>query len=482
MTRYFSCIAALLVLSSHLALAQVVPQEGSTLSGVLVGFFDPSFSGPADAVLEVAMGSYKDLTSFRRANSTKAQYSAKGTVVTLPAFDKDYTWRLVSAGDSKLSARLHHFSVAGVPAYARDVQVRIDKPLPSSAQSYFFLDCTRGLYNTNGEPVWFVPEHIVPGGVVENLTFTSSGTITFLHRFRFYEISYGGRLYRRIPARDSMDQILEGVHHDAVKLNNGHVVAIGNEVAYVGVKDAQIVADPVFSAGLERTNLETIREFDGDGKVLWEFSLMPWLRKTRLNEWQMADGKPRVGVHVNAFCFDEQREFLYVGCRDINSILKVAYPSGKVVSVIKGAAGFSEPRAPASLFCEQHALRSRGKEIYVFNNNGCRREQGAQLVILEQPDSQNANAIKVWEYGLEQTPRQGKNRGGNVELIGDRQFFISAGMPWNELLLIDRDKDIRWRAFIERAGRAGIAEPFGTYRASFIPQGRPVQELISVFQ
>ena len=164
-------------------------------------------------------------------------------------------------------------------------------------------------------------------------------------------------------------------------------------------------------------------------------------------------------THENAFYFDERNQVIYVSFRDINRIVKIQYPSGKVLNTY-GA--LYTPGGPAylvnGLFCGQHNCRlSQDGYLYMFNNNLCNPKSNPTILMLREPVTEKDSLQKVWEYvcpmdEVHENKQAGIlfNSGGSVAELADSSFFVCMGSAYGKVFIVNRDKALLWCAQPEK--------------------------------
>lgn len=196
--------------------------------------------------------------------------------------------------------------------------------------------------------------------------------------------------------------------------------------------------------------------------------------------WLHQDGKNNTDLHPNAFWFDEENKVVYIGLKHISRILKVAYPSGIVQSEFGKKYSPGDRNLDQSLFCQQHTVRVRGGEIFVFNNNSCANNAIPKLMVLREDKTAEFGLSKVWEYELPVTfPLHNRSRGGNIMELDGGAIFGSASSPNGDVLIVDRASKVLWRGRLEkREVENGSWREVATYRASFIPTRKELDRMV----
>lgn len=335
-----------------------------------------------------------------------------------------------------------------------------------------------------GMPVWYLPN--IPGVLNENATvrdlkITPQGTITFIAGRAAVEVNYDGRIIWQAPdnGRVSKDTS-EYYHHEFTRLPNGHYMVTGNE--YINrklpaIKDTTIYQNEwnVFKIGndyYKRIECGTIIEYDTAKNVVWHWKSSGYLTDVDYFNQKMPSGVPSGSTHLNGFYFDSPSH-IYISFRDLNRIIKIEYPSGKLI------AEYGQTYDNASqngLFYGQHSCRiSKAGRLYMYNNNvnTVTRSANNRLsisTILELEDSTNNNgdmlSQKSWEFlcDIDTFARSYTLSGGSVVELPDEAFLVSMGIV-PRCFIVNREKKVLWNVLTERNDH-GSWVPYENYRVN----------------
>jgi hypothetical protein len=467
--------------------AQIIPAEDSRLHYRVIGFSIPQQADAHKYVLEIATGNLSVEAEFQRQRIIVNEGSANRFVVKVPSFGADYTWRItVNTTSGSKKGSWHHFStLAALVSEFDKVRLSVIKNSGAYEDACVFTDCSMSLYDMNGEVVWFIPASVLRErgfGSVEDLKCTSRGTITYMHQGRLYEISYDGRLLNTLPPETGGQGpgFVSNIHHDATRLKNGHFMALGNEQLFWKLLNGRISIKHNAEDGYQPLILATLDEYDEKGKVVWQFKASDYVLHSDIVNLRTSDGKPALEVHPNAFFFDEQTGQIYLGLKNVSRILKIQYPQGKVLAEFGRKCSVGDTSLDQELFCQQHAISVKNGNIYVFNNNACGSNPVPRLVVLKESKATAYGVSKIWEYECK-VPLipEGRSRGGNITDLPDGNIFAALSMPYNELIIVDGQKNLLWEAKSERWNPANNSWlDLGTYRASIITSKATLDSMI----
>ncbi len=443
--------------------AQVLPKEGSKLNYRIIGFSFPEVTQANKYTVEIASGRINSLDSFTKNIVQSVSSKDNRIIAEVPSFGAEYTWRVVYGGKkvNLKSSPFYHFSTAmNLFVDTSKFRLRILQPATEHKDDYVAVDAGSVLYDMKGNPVWSLP--LSPGfdGYVADLEFTPEGTITFMY-MGVYEINYDGAILWK-PLKKGVisgDTLTENYHHQLTKLSNGHYMTLGTEVLLCKtdtVNDSSFVVvshDKVIPEGFRKAHFGAMIEYDEKGNVVWTWRTSKYLIDLDFEGYMKMDSTLRYDPHDNAFYFDEKNKWIYLGFRNLNRVVKIEYPSGKVLRTYGEIFKPGVRETGKGLFCNQHTIgRTSDGYLYYYNNNSCNlKDSLPTIVMLQEPVSPNDTFKKVWEYTC---TVEGNNRkyffsGGDVIELPDRSLFVNMGSTYSKLFIVNRDKKVLWSALPE---------------------------------
>ncbi|WP_276134913.1 aryl-sulfate sulfotransferase [Polluticoccus soli] len=482
------CISfAIFFLISFVATAQIRPAENDTLNYRLVGFSVPAQPKTGSYLLEIAEGRFNNDYDFQKNIIYSKAYPANRIVETVPAFGKEYTWRI-----SYLNKRqrpnnktpLRHF-VTGYLAFTDTARFRyrIIDTATAHKDLIIFHDASRAAYDMSGMPVWFLP---AIGDVIDSLTsirdmeITPQGTITFLAGSKAVEVNYDGELLWMAPndGRVSNDTS-EYYHHEFTRLANGNYMVAGHESGLreipKGFDTTQLTQDRLVSKDGKRyifSRQGTLIEYDPAKNVVWSWRSSQYFSNADI----FGDNLQSIAnTHMNAFYFDELQRAVYVSFRDLSRVIKIKYPEGVVIAEY-GQSIHGEPRQGNGMFYGQHCCRVNANgQLYLFNNNipftkDKRRRDVKGIIstvaIYDEPKNESGSLTKAWEQtcNIDTFAAYSSVGGGSVYELGDGAILVSMGSV-NRDYIVGQDKKIVWNAVFEMKNGENWM-PYANYRSS----------------
>jgi len=473
----------LLCLLPVVSWAQLSPDEGAQLHYRIIRFLLPAEKGATEYKVAIAEGNIKTVAEFDKRKLSWKTSDQPLIINEVQKFGMQYTWRSAANVQGRwVYSGLHHFStLRSLIIDSAGMRLRMIASDSRYAGIYVFVDATKGLYDAQGKLVWFVPDAIASSPRVQDLKLSPQGTILFEYRATMYEIDYEGHVLNKLPAKDS--SLINGFHHEVRKLKNGHYMGLGNKMEYIkkGGDGFLLSQVPDSISGFKPTVFEVLNEFDENGKLVWQYKIIDYLLASDVKDWARQGDENRMHPHVNAFFFDEENREFYLGCRDLNRILRISYPDGRVL----GEYGKKHIAESSSLeqdwFCQQHAVNVKDGVVYIFNNNGCGADHIPSIIAVKESPKAVYGIEKLWEYKFDVEPMKvNRSRGGNVVPLSDGNVFTSVGTPWGQMLILDKSGHIFWGACVERwDSESSSAKETGTYRASIIFPGGDFEKMIN---
>lgn len=444
--------------------AQVFPSEGIALNYRIIGFSVPAQNAVKKYKIEIAAGHHTTLDSFKRKIVATEEGREAKMIAKVPEFGKEYTWRVLHDG-KPAENNLHHFSTrASSTVDTTKIRLRVRQPAEKFKDYYVMVDRGGVMYDMNGEPVWFLPDP--DGQTVGNagdLRMTKDGTVTFIYGYSV-EVDYNGKVLWKTPKRGTIrNDSLRGeiYHHEFYKMSNGHYMALVLQMMYcktvtVGDSSYIISTSDDNTAGQYRylpAKFGCLVEYNENGDVVWNWMSMDYLFGSDFPYYNPADSNMRFDAHDNAFYFDEKNSAIYLGFKNINRIIKIDYPSGKVSQEYGEKFKSGLKQMGKGFFCGQHNIsRTADGYLCVFNNNTCSPAQPPKLVLLQEPATQGDTIRKIWEYDCSapSTFTQNYYQGGNAIPLTEGYLFANMGSKYSKMFIVGRDKKVVWMAFPER--------------------------------
>lgn len=482
---------AVFLLCSTTAVGQLLPKEGSKLNYRLVGFRWANEHKQPAMTIEIAKGHYYSIDSFKKQVIKRIRTDNNKILIELAEFGTSYTWCLAADGEIKdEQVALHHFSIGktwGVDT--SKTRLRIIQKAEKYTDYFVFLDGQKALYNMNGEPIWYLPfnKKNAENGAITDLKLTQRKTITYLYNDqRAIEKDCNGNVLWRGAFNDVASRDTH-YHHEFTRLDNGHYMVLGTEAIEwrPAGKTAQNGAlyqlrektgnDPI--QPLATFPFGVLYEYDNQRNMVWRWRFLDYFQKSDLYNRKPAHLRFSFDAHVNAFYFDQIKKVIYLGFRNINRILKIAYPSGKVLATYGTTFKDGKYDPNTQLFTGQHSIKINSNgQLYIYNNNVDIAGGLPSLLVCEESNENNATLNKIWEYtckvsdlGLPPTNTVGYTRGGNVVEMTGGSYFVSMSSPYCKLFIVAPNKNELWSAVPESWDNSQKKwDVIQTYRASII--------------
>ena len=500
----------LVVFMPFLVGAKTTPGEGSKLNYRIIGFSFENRQQTTNYKLQVATGDFNDEKSFLENVVVTASAKKNRVIAEVPAFGKQYTWRVTYEGPKSTKSSLYHFSTLAAPDVNPDsVRMRITFGSGKYKSDYVFVDCNKVLYDMEGNPVWFLPkiENNDPASIhLRDMKITPFGTITSIVSGRIYEFSYStGDILWQGPENSGISMSTtsadHGYHHEFTRMANGHYMVMGFEqpywqlphppdsTVYLSLPDKIKVENNQY---YQKMLFGTVLEYDSDGTIVWQWNGSDYFKNSDLRGRMLPSGIFDVNdTHANAFYLDEKSKTMYISFRDINRVIQISYPGKKVLhtygKLYTPVAGVDRDRHLVNgMFCGQHSCRVLDDgNMVLFNNNICHRASMPSILVLKQPGIGKDTLDKLWEFdcpidsGADRSRMGAFSFGGNILELQGKEFFVCMGGTCGKLFIVNKDKQIlwsaqpeKWDASINKWSKDGATldnnMKEGSYRASII--------------
>lgn len=497
MNRRLSRVLLMLTCGLHctLVLAQMHPADNDTLHYRLDNFSVAAKKQATSYLFELWEsyitddgGEYKKLLFTNKAETNKL-------MLEIPEWGKGYKWQVKYYAGNKLVdstgfARFYVSPLKMVNNTKTDLQLIKDST--GNDNMYVFIDATHIMYDNSGNAVWFLPD--IPGVVnsstrIRDVKISPQNTITFTTHKDACEIDYYGNLLWKAPDNGKVSgDSVEHYHHEFTRLKSGNYMVLGTaktlrevpkEISSVTARREMLNKDGKY---YKEITSGSVIEYDPKGNIVWKW--VSGEHFTNEDLFMSVKGSlQRCNTHMNAFYFDEVNKRIYTSFRNINRVMVVDYPSGKVL------ANYGEDYCPSQkiygdkFFYGQHncGLTANG-ELLLFNNNNnvwdSSHKQPAKIIRLQLP-GQSDELIKAWEFSCEidtfcSAYVQG---GGGVMELDNGNMGVCTGN--GRYFVVTPAKKIVWNTVIyytTPSGERKILE--GGYRAFFL-SGKKIKGLLA---
>lgn len=464
-------------------LAQILPQNGDTLNYRIVPFAIILEKKYKDYTLEIASGTYTDVTLFEK-NILLTSHSIQSQwVEEVPEWGQDYTWRVVCTRKkkrSKITSPLYHFRT-GSEIYTDTSKFRMR--IIDSATYYkdmmVVLDYAPVMYDMKGKLVWYIPDIkgiIGVGRGLRDLKPTSTGTFTALNDFGAFEFDYDGKVLWQAPPQPAIsDDTSAHYHHEFTKLENGNYMAAGLEYITLRVPDDADTTHYNTDFTITRKNgwfykkidCPYLVEYSPSGQIIWSWKLSEHFDEREFFIRRHPNGTYNSMPHLNSFHFDEKNKYIYASLRNCDRVIKIKYPEGQITAQYGLYLDKDGKQTGEKLFHAQHCVKvTPNGDILLFDNNTI-RERGVNSYIdrFAQPDDSTQNLRIVWQYScnIDTNALSFALAGGGISLLPDNSLLVGMGTS-GRCFIISPEKKILWNAIPEIKTETGIWTVLTVYR------------------
>ena len=417
---------------------------------------------------------------------------ATATRIDNLVFGKKYQWRYAGIHQGKKGDWIgpFHFETVGYARLEKGlVSVTITQNDSSAnAGGLIIDDCSHRIMDRNGKVVWLLrkvkwhtvgeKEKMEIKPRVLDLRLTPAGTITYMADTSAVECDLSGKMLWRAPDNGKVSGFrTEFYNHHFERLPNDHYIVLSREwwrkippyrdSALVGKKYSWRTV--IGSTEYGRVNFPTIIEYDKKGHVVWSWKSMDYLDSNALSpiagdtkaEWESYP-------HGNALSVDKNDEYVYMGLRNMNRIIKIEKKTGKVVD--SWGARWPGTGAMHELNLKQqhdtHLLDDGSIAVY-NSNNYPGSDSSSRALIFSQKPGEDGKVLWSFDCDFDSLDRHSLRKGGNVDRLKNGNYLICTGMT-GRILEVTEDKKIVWQCRITVNDKNGPTPFHWLYRAHCI--------------
>lgn len=488
-------VLILLVFLGGKSSAQIIPKDYDTLNYRLVGFSVPENTEANLYQLEVYDYLAQDDGDIETLVVKKSSKSNR-FIEVVPEFGRNYRWRVKYIHKMKVvdSTEYHYFSTGYSPVVdTNKFRMKIIKPANVAEDMYIMVDYISVLYDLQGNPLWYLPDITVAKDKaiqMRDVKATHDGTFTAASGMGAYEFDYNANRLWVAPNDGKVSgDTTEYYHHEFTKLSNGHYMICGHKNVYMQLPADKLNEKSMSSKLVEKgddgnyyikAKTGTLIEYDSKGNVVWRwlsedhFSKKYFFRESRFLSGINTD------MHLNGFEFDEKNSVIYMSYRNTNQVVKIAYPSGKILGYYGMDIENETSEEGPSPFYGQHCIRKAADgRLYLFNNNTQKFDLGSNVteperntsyVTIFEEGGTEYGGIKVdWEFScdIDSYALAGAGAGGSVYMLDDKSVLTSMGGA-SRIFIVSPEKEILWNVIPESSDANGNWQSLGQYRTSYI--------------
>lgn len=470
MSRFLFLFSFLFTVSAK---AQQMPAENDSLNFRIVGFSVPPVDKTTAYVFEIASGRVNNNYDFEKNIIMSRLSDTNRAIIRVPRFGDQYTWRVSyrnRKNKEKSKTGLYHFSTrSSIYTDTASYRLRIIDTATLFSNALVLFDHAPVMYDMTGNLVWYLPD--IPGVTGEgralrDLKPTPFGTFTLLNDLGAFEVDYYGRLIKKIPDNGIVSgDSSEHFHHELTRAADGHYWVAGTEIierplppdadSSTFKNDKTIVQRN--TGFYKKIDCPTIIELDSTGKPVWSWRAKTIFTDADYFKHRNPDHTYQANPHLNSFQFVKADSLIYISFRNFSRIVKITYPSGKVIAEY-GEKTFSTDTG--AHFHAQHCVRVLpNKEIILFNNNTDRytsRDKRFKSLMstvqrYREIDSPIPHLEMNWEFkcNIDTFALPCAQSGGGIEQIDISSYLVCVGITGRSFIVTDKGK-LLWNTVAQR--------------------------------
>ncbi len=482
------------ILFANQTIAQEFPKENDTLNYRLAGFCTQPMANAKHYLFEIADPALPQKQSLPAVILSKKSDTSRA-VILLPSFDKEYMWRVKYLNKKSKVIKTTPF-IRFRTGYYTTIDTNLYRMLIFDSATrddiYLVMDYTTVIYNLKGEPVWYLPGiNLVPDKNMQmrDVKPTHDGTFTATSHFGAYEFNYNGKKLWEAPNDGKVSgDTSEAYHHEFTKLKSGNYMVAAAQKKDMKIPSAYKIKQEFIESGLftkrgdnyyREVPTDNLIEYNSSGEVVWYWKATEHFTEADfIRTRDYGANSLDVDMHLNSFFFDEENKVVYLSFRNMDEIVKIEYPSGKILKRYGAIWLNDSTKSDQRLFYGQHCIyKTPNGRIYLFNNNTNRklmmdekaRENTPSHVCILEETATKTGMKKIFDFScdIDTNAKKHGGAGGSVAVLADGAMLVNMGSA-GRVFIVGEDKKIILNALPQSADANRNWYNLGQYRVNFI--------------
>lgn len=389
------------------------------------------------------------------------------TIIERLDFGRNYRWYAEAySGNGELlkKSRMHSFTIASTERVdEKSYQfVILKNEVAKREDGIIFLDKNTVAINRQGQVVWYLPfnEGERRNERLRDLKMTQEGTITYLAPNEGVEVSVENAVIWKSPNNGIVSgDSVEYYHHEFTKLPNGNYLTLGKlfEDWNLTINDQVIKKIP----------FTVVIEYNALGDTLWTWSSRNYFKESDiLNTGEHIFLGDSYG-HANSVIQSEDGKLIYLGFRDLNTVLVIDKQLRKVVNSYGDKINADSTLSSFGFFKKQHAaVPFDSNKIVVFNNN---LNTASSVLVFTETDEKSQLSQKIWEFvcDFDTLMPSYSEKMGNVQVLKNGNFLVNMGSV-ARLFEVTNNNEVVWNCLPQKWNRElSIWQPITNYRINY---------------
>ena len=469
--------------------SQISPLPGAKLNYNQIMFECEKIKGPGFYVIQLSANTTDTLFGY---NLLERKDSSPAMLISNLQFGQKYRWRYtrIKDGQKPVWQGPYLFEISAISMPGKNLERIIVSKNDTSANAGGFIinDGNHCIIDRAGKPVWYLPNitwrAILVKKKVEikpqilDLRLNAAGTITYLADSIAVECDLNGHQLWKGPNDGNVSGMgTESYNHDFKRLPNGHYMILGNEIwrklpdyyDTVSIQKKYHIRQVFNNKEYAKVEFGTVIEYDKNGKVVWSWNSQDYFDPDALKPWRLDQESDWSELaHINAFSVDKNNDYVYVGFRNINRVVKVEKKTGKVVDSWGQRWPGGEARKALDIHRQHDANLLRDNTIAVFNSNDFPGSDSLASVVIFSQQPVDTGCV-IWQFNcdFDSIDHRATRNGGNVDELKNGNLFVCTG-NMDRIFEVTRDKKIVWQAMIQGDAQAGKLFDHRLYRAHWV--------------
>ncbi|HRO73984.1 MAG TPA: aryl-sulfate sulfotransferase, partial [Saprospiraceae bacterium] len=383
-----------------------------------------------------------------------------------------------------------HFRTGYYPTI--DTQLYRLKIFDNSKKSkdiYILMDHTAVIYDLQGQPLWYMPSTKLTADKnlqLRDIKPTMHGTFTATGSNTAFEFDYNGKKIWQAPNNGEVSgENSENYHHEFTKLNSGNYMVAASQKKDLRIPanyeiDEQYIIGGMFTKKgndyYREIKTDNLIEYDSNGKVIWYWKATDHFSDSEfINTKGLSPNGLAEDMHMNSFFFDENEKVIYLSFRNLNELIKIEYPSGKILKRY-GTVWLNDTlKSNKRMFYGQHCIfKTADGEIYLFDNNTNNQlmtdnKTPVPYAVILKENNSKTGIEKFWDFpcDIDSNAEAFCTSGGSVVSLDNGDMLVNMGNA-GRIFIVRKDKTVTWNAMPQAIDGNGKWIPVGQYRTNYI--------------
>lgn len=481
------------ILLTKNGLAQIFPAEGDVLNYRLAGFTTIKDTKAEKYIFEISEYELQPDGKIKETWAIQQTSDSFRTIAMLPGFASTCRWRVTledKRGKKIYTTDYVNFTTGKYPTIdTSKYRLRIIDSATHHDDLFVIIDNSFVIYDLKGIPVWYLPDVPLKAGKdieMRCIKPTKDGTFTAVGDLEAFEFDYNGKTTWKGPNDGKVNgSDKENYHHEMVKLRNGNylVAGLGFSMEKIPPSTDKQSMRMIDSGKIKkradgyyrRIRTDNLIEYNSKNEVVWSWRALDHFDHNEF--FQVREHGVNIDMHMNSFFFDEDRNVIYATFRNTDELIKIEYPSGKILARYKDIWIDDTTKSENTLFRGQHCVVvGADKRLYLYDNNTSRIHPKSPSynstishICIFSETATKTGLKKDWNFSCDVDSQTAwyNGSGGSVCVLDDGCILAGMGDA-SRAFIVTPNKNVAWNAIIENGDGNDVWYLLKPYRVNYI--------------